>query len=74
MIPLLIILSSEEIGSSLKTTKNQIVVSLQNTEQVYNKIPEKEMATHSSIIAWGIPWTEEPGGLHSIGSHRVGYD
>ena len=74
MIPLLIILSSEEIGSSLKTTKNQIVVSLQNTEQVYNKISEKEMATHSSILAWGIPWTEEPGGLHSIGSHRVGYD
>ena len=74
MIPLLIILSSEEIGSSLKTTKNQIVVSLQNTEQVYNKISEKEMATHSSILAWGIPWTEEPGGLPSMGSHRDGHD
>ena len=35
---------------------------------------EKEMATHSSILAWGILWTEEPGGLHSIGSHRVGHD
>ena len=74
MIPLLIILSSEEIGSSLKTTKNQIVVSLQNTEQVYNKISEKEMATHSSILAWGIPWTEEPGGLQSIGLQRAGHD
>ena len=33
---------------------------------------EEEMATHSSILAWGIPWTEEPGGLRSIGSQRVG--
>ena len=33
---------------------------------------EKEMATHSSILAWEIPWTEKPGGLHSLGSHRVG--
>ena len=30
--------------------------------------PEKEMATHSSILAWEIPWTEEPGGLQSMGS------
>ena len=35
---------------------------------------EKEMATHSSILAWRIPWTEEPGGLLSIGSHRVGHN
>ena len=33
---------------------------------------EKEMATHSSILAWRIPWTEKPGGLQSIGSQRVG--
>ena len=32
---------------------------------------EKEMATHSSILAWRIPWTEEPGGLQSMGSQRV---
>ena len=32
---------------------------------------EKEMATHSSALAWRIPWTEEPGGLPSMGSHRV---
>ena len=32
------------------------------------------MATHSSILAWGIPWTEEPGGLQSMGSQRVGHD
>ena len=34
----------------------------------------KEMATHSSIFAWRIPWTEEPGGPRSIGSQRVGHD
>ena len=35
---------------------------------------EKEIATHSSILAWRIPGTEEPGGLLSMGSHRVGHD
>ena len=46
----------------------------------YNRIPlttgdlEKEMATHSSILAWRIPWTDEPGGLRSMGSQRVGHD
>ena len=35
--------------------------------------PEKGMATHSSILAWRIPWTEEPGGLQSVGSQRVGH-
>ena len=35
---------------------------------------EKEMATHSSILAWKIPWMEEPGGLQSKGSQRVGHD
>ena len=35
---------------------------------------EKGMVTHSSILAWRIPWTEEPGGLQSIGSHRVGHN
>ena len=35
---------------------------------------EKEMATHSSVLAWRIPWMEEPGGLQSMGSQRVGHD
>ena len=35
---------------------------------------EEEMATHSSILAWEILWTEEPGGLQSVGSQRVGHD
>ena len=35
---------------------------------------EKEMATHSSILAWKIPWMEEPGGLQSMGLQRVGHN
>ena len=35
---------------------------------------EKGMATHSSVLAWRIPWTEEPGGRQSMGSQRVGRD
>ena len=35
---------------------------------------EEEMATHSNILAWKIPWTEESGGLQSMGSQRVGHD
>ena len=39
------------------------------------KIPlGREMAAHSSVLAWEIPRTEEPGGLRSMGSHRVGHD
>ena len=36
--------------------------------------PGEGMATHSSILAWRIPWTEEPGGLQSMGLQRVGHD
>ena len=35
---------------------------------------EREMATHSSILAWKIPWIEEPGGIQSMGSQRVGHN
>ena len=35
---------------------------------------EKEMATHSNILAWRIPWTEEPGGLQSMRSQRIAHD
>ena len=46
------------------------------TEQLYFHFPalEKEMATHSSVLAWRIVGTGEPGGLLSKGSHRVGHD
>ena len=43
-------------------------------KMVYANITEKAMAPHSSTLAWKIPWTEEPGGLQSVGSLRVGHD
>ena len=47
---------------------------MSSTPEVW-KIPlEKEMAAHSSILAWEIPWTEEPGGLQSMGSQRDEHD
>ena len=42
--------------------------------QIVVCISEKAMAPHSSTVAWKIPWTEEPGRLQSMGSHRVGHD
>ena len=44
------------------------------TFHFYAILLEKEMATHSSVLAWRIPETGEPGGLPSLGSHRVGHD
>ena len=44
------------------------------TERLHFHALEKEMATHSSILAWRIPGTGEPGVLPSMGSHRVGHD
>ena len=52
--------TTKEAGSDLENTA------------LYNS--EKAMATHSSTLAWKIPWTEEPGGLLSMGPHRVGHD
>ena len=58
----------------------QMVESLPAMQETWVQFPgwedplEKEMATHSSILAWRIPWTEEPGGLQSMGSQRVGHD
>ena len=40
----------------------------------FSHLPEKEMATHSSVLAWRIPGTAEPDGLPSMGSHRVEHD
>ena len=55
-----------------QTVKNPPAMQVQSLAQ--EDPLEKVMATHSSILAWGIPWTEEPGGLQSMGSHRVGHD
>ena len=53
----------------LSTTRETQVQSLG-----WEDLLEKKMATHSSILAWKIPWTEEPGRLKSVGLQRVGHD
>ena len=56
----------------------ELLSSSQSRERRHKFVPpwtkEKEMATHSSILVWRIPGMEEPGGLPSVGSHRVGHD
>ena len=58
-----------QMVKSLHATQEIQVQSLSQEDSL-----EKEMATHSSILAWKIPWTEEPGGLQSMGSQRVGHN
>ena len=58
-----------QTAESLPTMQETWVQSLGQEDPL-----DKGMATHSSILAWGIPWTEEPGGLQSMASQRVGYD
>ena len=58
-----------QLVKNLPAVQETLVVSLSWEDPL-----EKEMATHSSILAWRIPWTEEPGGLQSMGSQRVGHD
>ena len=57
-----------------QTVKN--LSAMQDTwvrSQDWEYLLEKEMATHSKILAWKIPWTEEPGGLQSMGSRSIGH-
>ena len=59
----------------VQTVKNQSVVWEALVQSLGREDPlEKEMATHSSLLAWRMPWTEEPGGLQSMGPQRVGHD
>ena len=51
-----------------------VLAKLFTTNYVHFHALEKEMATHSSVLAWRMPGTEEAGGVPSIGSHRVGHD
>ena len=57
------------MAENLPTTQETQVQSLDEEDPL-----EESMATHSSILAWRIPWTEEPGGLQSMGSQRVRHD
>ena len=52
----------------------QTVKNLPAIQETQVRSPEKAMAPHSSTLAWKIPWTEEPGGLQSMGLQRVGHD
>ena len=52
----------------------QTVENLPTMRETWVRSLDKEMATHSSILAWRIPWTEEPGGLWSMGSQRLTHD
>ena len=58
-----------QMGKNLPVMQKTLVQSLGQEDPL-----EEGMATNSSILAWGIPWTEEPDGLQSIGSQRVGHD
>ena len=62
----------EKIRFSKRTGKNMVMILLGLRFRFHAL--EKEMATHSSVLAWRIPGTEEPGRRQSMGSHRVGHD
>ena len=58
-----------------QTIKNPLAMQETRVRSLDGEDPlEKEMVTHSSILAWRIPWTEKPGRLQSTGSQRVGHD
>ena len=64
------------MGASLVAQKVKNLPTMQETwiqSLSWEDLLEKEIATHSSILAWKIPWTEEPGWLQSMGSQRVGH-
>jgi len=65
-----ILMKSGLRGSALSGARR----SLQPPHFAWACAPEKAMAPHSNTLAWKILWTEEPGGLLSMGSHRVGHD
>ena len=67
-------------GNAQECSNYHTIALISHTNKVMLKIlqarfqPEKSMAPHSSTLAWKIPWTEEPGGLQSMGSLRVRHD
>ena len=83
-------LNKEPKGKGEKERYTHLNAELKNVAQKLKRLPprretrarslgqedplEKEVLTHSSILAWRIPWTEEPGRLQSIGSQKVGHD
>ena len=65
----------QDLEASLVAQAVKRLPTMRETRVLGQEVPlEKEMATHSSILAWKIPWTDEPGRLQSVGSQRVGHD
>ena len=79
-MPLNMFIRWESVHDMLATNGAQTVKNLPAIQETWVRSLgwedplEKGRATHSSILAWRIPWTEEPGGPLSTGSHRVGHD
>ena len=69
ILPVSIVLGGFPCGSVVKNPSAKQETRVQFLD--WNNPLEEEMATHSSILVWEIPWAEEPGGLQSMGSHRV---
>ena len=70
-----VVISQRTDFSSASVVKNPPANTGQMGQSLgWEDLLEKEMATHTSILAWEIPWTEEPGGLQSTGSQRVRCD
>ena len=70
-------LSSSQLGASLAAQTVKRLPTMRETQIQslgWENLLEKEMATHSSILAWKIPWMKEPGRLLSMGSQRVGHN
>ena len=65
---------SRMVITFLPRSKHLLLSWLQSPSAVILDPLEEGMATHSSILAWRIPWTQEPGGLQSVGSQRVEHD
>ena len=68
----------QNLENKMELQINSLETRIEKMQESFNKhlkeIMEKETATQSSILAWRIPGTGEPGGLPSMGSHRVGHD
>ena len=75
--PLLALIERKVVWASLVAQRVKCLPAMWETwvqSQSWEDPPEKEMATHSSTLAWKIPWTEEPSRLQSKGSQRVRHD
>ena len=77
---MILVISSEIKKASPMSQWQRICLPIQETQDTWVQSLgwedplEKRMATHSSILAWEIPWTEDPGGVQSMGSQRVRHD